>query len=317
MPRREVTVQGPLQATPRDIEEINRVFSGAFTERYHRDGMAGVKVPTLNPTVWRYAIADAADGALLWRDDLGHLAAFNMIHRSGVEGWMGPLAVRTDCQGSGVGKGIVREGIARLKEAGAKTIGLETMPRTIENIGFYSALGLRPGHLTVTMAWDVYPGEDRPAPGGTVPDWAEASRAAGELAERLSPGVDFSREFALTEEASLGGVTVIQAGAGADAFALWHTVALAEARTGDELRVLKLGATNERSFTALMLKLQEEALSRRLRRVSVRSQTAYDWAFGLLLKIGFRVHWTDLRMTLAGYEERLVRDGVVWSNWEI
>ena len=34
----------------------------------------------------------------------GDIAAFNLIHRSGVEGWMGPLAVRTGHQGSGVGK---------------------------------------------------------------------------------------------------------------------------------------------------------------------------------------------------------------------
>ena len=49
----------------------------------------------------------ADDGALLWRDTRGHLVAFNMVHRSGVEGWMGPLAVRAEHQGSGTGKEIV------------------------------------------------------------------------------------------------------------------------------------------------------------------------------------------------------------------
>ena len=317
MPRLDARVKGPFQATAGDIEEINRVFSAAFTERYHRDGMAGVRVPTLNPVVWRYAIANAGAGALLWRDDLGHLAAFNMVHRSGLEGWMGPLAVRPDCQGAGLGKTIVREGLSRLKAAGAKTIGLETMPRTIENIGFYGALGLRPGHLTVTMTWEAYQSEDRSHPGAARVDWPRSSQAAGALAERLMPGVDFSREFELTEQLSLGGLTVVPHGAEVEAFGLWHTVALAETRAGDELRVLKLGATHERSFAALVLELQEEALARRLRRVSIRSQTACGWAFGLLVKLGFRVHWTDLRMTLVGHEEQPVRDGVVWSNWEI
>ena len=41
---------------------------------------------------------------MLWRDDRGHIAAFNMVHRSGIEGWMGPLAVRTEFQGSGTGR---------------------------------------------------------------------------------------------------------------------------------------------------------------------------------------------------------------------
>ena len=37
---------------------LNVVFSDAFTERYRRDGMVGVRVPYLNPAVWRYAIED-------------------------------------------------------------------------------------------------------------------------------------------------------------------------------------------------------------------------------------------------------------------
>src|SRR6476660_10145161 len=94
-------VDGPARATVRDIGDLNEVFSAAFTDRYRRDGLSGVRVPFLNPVIWRYAIEDAADGAMLWRDDRGHIVAFNMVHRSGTEGWMGPLAVRTEYQGSG------------------------------------------------------------------------------------------------------------------------------------------------------------------------------------------------------------------------
>src|SRR3712207_7385576 len=45
---------------------------------------------------WRYAIEDAAEGAMLWRDERGDVVAFNVAHLSGVEGWMGPLAVRSE-----------------------------------------------------------------------------------------------------------------------------------------------------------------------------------------------------------------------------
>ena len=91
-------VDGPFRARLDEIGELNQVFSDSFTERYRRDGMVGVRVPFLNPTIWRYAIEDADDGAMLWRDDRGHIVAFNMVHRSGTEGWMGPLAVRTEFQ---------------------------------------------------------------------------------------------------------------------------------------------------------------------------------------------------------------------------
>jgi len=44
----------------------------------------------------------------LLRDEHGEVAAFNVAHQAGAEGWMGPLAVRPDRQGTGVGKTIVR-----------------------------------------------------------------------------------------------------------------------------------------------------------------------------------------------------------------
>ena len=57
-------IEGPFVATLEDIAQLNEVFTEAFTERYRKDGMTGVRVPALNPTVWRYAIEDAGDRAL-------------------------------------------------------------------------------------------------------------------------------------------------------------------------------------------------------------------------------------------------------------
>ena len=69
-------VEGPFPARVEEIPALNVVFSDAFTERYRRDGMVGVRVPNLNPQVWRYAIEDSADGAMVWRDARGEIAAF-------------------------------------------------------------------------------------------------------------------------------------------------------------------------------------------------------------------------------------------------
>ena len=62
-------LEGPIRIRAEDIPALNDVFSDAFTERYRRDGMVGVRVPALNPQIWRYAIEDAQDGAMLWRGD--------------------------------------------------------------------------------------------------------------------------------------------------------------------------------------------------------------------------------------------------------
>jgi ribosomal protein S18 acetylase RimI-like enzyme len=311
-------VSGPERVGAEEIDRINRVFSDAFTDRYQRDGLAGVRVPLLNPAIWKFAIAAAGDGALAWRDASGAIAAFNMVHCSGTEGWMGPLAVRPDRQGQGLGQIIVREGIRRLELAGASVIGLETMPRTVDNIGFYSRLGFRPGLLTVSVTRAL---EEHAAPAGArypTEPWDELVARCGKLTESLAPGVDFSRELHLTREQGLGGLTVVPETGVASGFALWHTAPLAEGRPGDEARVLKLAARDAPAFRSLLSAVERDAARAGARQVSVRCQTAYGFAYDILLESGYAVHWTDLRMTLSGKQEAPARNGgVLFSNWEI
>ena len=312
-------LRGPERPVLRDIEPLNRVFADSFTDRYSRDGLVGVRVPHLNTMVWRYALEDAGDGAMVWRDADGHLVAFNMVHQSGVEGWMGPLAVRPDRQGEGLGSTMVRLGIEWLKGQGARTIGLETMPRTVENIGFYSRLGLVPGPLTVTLVHDA-PRRLAPPPdllSAAGPHRAQRVEECRVLADELAPGVDFSREITLTRDLGIGDATLLRDGGELLGFALWHSTPLAAGRAKDEVRVLKLVARNLQIFERLLDALHGTAASERVGRIAIRCQTEYEDAYLRLVGAGYRVHWTDLRMILHGYPQRTRRDGIVLSNWEI
>jgi GNAT superfamily N-acetyltransferase len=318
LPERQV--YGPEAATERDTEELNRVFADAFTDRYRRDGLVGVRVPHLNLQVWRYALLDAGEGAMVWRDEAGHVAAFNIAHRSGAEGWMGPLAVRPDRQGSGVGKTIVRTAVDWLVEQGVATLGLETMPRTVENIGFYGRLGFSPRHLTVTMTNDIAT-RGHPTPAllshrkGDAAD--QALVAARQLIGDLTAGYDFTREIRLTAQLGLGDVSLVDRDDGLAAVVLWHSAPLAEGRPKDEVRVLKLAARDARAFEAAVAATEAAAARLGIRRVAIRCQTRYDDAFRRLIARGYRVRWTDLRMTYDGYAEPHPAGGVLFSNWEI
>jgi GNAT superfamily N-acetyltransferase len=316
--RPDRSLRGPDRPTLRDIEPLNRVFADAFTDRYSRDGLVGVRVPHLNTLVWRYALEDAGDGAMIWRDGDGQLVAFNMVHQSGYEGWMGPLAVRPDRQGEGLGSTMVRLGIDWLKGQGARTIGLETMPRTVENIGFYSRIGLVPGPLTVTLVHDV-PRRAGPAPellsaaGSQLPRRLEECRR---LTDQLASGVDFSREITLTRDLGIGDTTLIREGTELVAFALWHSTPLAAGRAKDEVRVLKLVAASFGAFEHLLDALHSTAAAERVGRLAIRCQTEFADAYLRLIAAGYRVHWTDLRMLLRGFPQD-PRQGVILSNWEI
>lgn len=316
---RQPVIDGPFRARLDDIGELNQVFSDAFTERYRRDGMVGVRVPFLNPTIWRYAIEDADEGAMLWRDERGHVAAFNMVHRSGVEGWMGPLAVRTEQQGSGSGKEIVGRGVEWLKTQGCTVIGLETMPRTMDNIGFYSRQGFTPGRLTLTTTIESAYAEracellSKLSPSAREDAIAEC-RA---LISRLHLGYDHTREIELTAELSLGDTVLVYEGGRLIAYALAHTAPLVEGRSREELRVLKLVLDDESRFVDVVRAVADFGRRTGTRRVALRMQGEYVSAYQRLIVMGGHVRWTDLRMSLTGFTERPPASGLVLSNWEI
>jgi len=316
---RQHPVEGPFRARLDEIDELNQIFSDSFTERYRRDGMVGVRVPFLNSSIWRYAIEDAAEGAMLWRDDRGRIVAFNMVHRSGTEGWMGPLAVRTEYQGLGTGKEIVLRGVEWLKSQGATVIGLETMPRTMDNIGFYSRLGFSPGRLTITTTLEAALA-DTPARllgrlSGAARDEALAECRA--LVQRLVPGYDYTREILLTQELGLGDTVLLYDGDTLAGFALAHTAPLVEGRAREELRVLKLVLADENRFTELVHAIADFARRSGTRRISLRLQGEFLSAYHRVVALGGHVRWTDLRMSLTDYEERRPEQGLVLSNWEI
>lgn len=235
---------------------------------------------------------------------------------------MGPLAVRNDRQNLGVGRVIVETAIAWLQERGVQTLGLETMPRTVENIGFYSRLGFVPQHLTVTLTGEV---TQRRVRGRFHRLGSMSASERLDLTERLrarldqsAPGYNFSREIELTLGLRIGDTVIIERDGVVTGFALWHSAALADARPADELRVLKLFADSTDTFDRLLVALESCAAKHKIRRVAIRCQTAYRDAYRALIDRDYRVRWTDLRMTLERFPEvRLPEGEVLFSNWEI
>jgi hypothetical protein len=228
--------------------------------------------------------------------------------------------VRTEFQGGGIGKEIVTRGVQWLKDQGAVVIGLETMPRTMDNIGFYSSLGYLPGHLTITVTVDAAPAARPPLLlsrlKGAAQDDAIAECLA--LTQSLIPGWDFSREIRLTQQLGLGETVLLRDGDRLVGFALSHTAPLVEGRALDEMRVLKLVLESDAVMPAALSALAELARRHHARRVAVRAQTEYLEGYRRLIDAGGRVRWTDLRMTLGGHAEpRAAASGIIWSNWEI
>jgi hypothetical protein len=133
-----------------------------------------------------------------------------------------------------------------------------------------------------------------------------------------APNYDFTRELLLTHDLEIGDTVVLERGGGIGGFALWHSAPLTGDGLGDELRLLKLFADSLESFENLVAAIEQCAVDLGISRVAIRCQTAYTDAFRTLVRLGYSVRWTDLRMTLHGFPEAQVGNGeVLFSNWEI
>lgn len=80
------------------------------------------------------------------------VVGFNFIHSWGSFAWFGPFGVHPEYQGKGIGKAIINHTIKILKEDyKVSTIGLNTMPESQYNVGFYMNLGFIPLKLSLNL----------------------------------------------------------------------------------------------------------------------------------------------------------------------
>jgi putative acetyltransferase len=75
---------------------------------------------------------------------VGHVAFSPVSISDGSAGWygLGPVSVRPDCQRRGIGKALIKEGLARLSRLGAAGCCLVGHPDYYRQFGFANAPGL-------------------------------------------------------------------------------------------------------------------------------------------------------------------------------
>lgn len=80
------------------------------------------------------------------------VVGYNFIHIWGSFAWFGPLGVNPEYQSQGIGKKLIEHTIKILKEEyKVSTIGLNTMPESSYNVGFYMSLGFTPLKLSLNL----------------------------------------------------------------------------------------------------------------------------------------------------------------------
>ena len=314
------------QVRDQDLRELNRIFSEAFTAVYRRAGMTRAQVPLLTEEFLRLEWEVSGKGALLLHDSR-RVVGFVFARVHGSEGWFGPLAVHPDSQGKGYGKKIVVCCVEYLKGQGCTTIGLETMPRTFANLGLYTKLGFRPEQLVftvnITIPRDVETTRNSDLECILLGNRNGADRrrwlkGIARFCDRIYPGLDYSDEIRRTLELGFGDVLLFARDGEAVAFVLFHDQPYFVSDGFGAIRVARLGVPRDLEGNGLLFLLDALLVHGRGRKATelhVRCQTS-DWeATKHLLGAGYRVVYSDLRMTLEGYPQGASPEYVHFSRW--
>ncbi|MGE8687962.1 MAG: GNAT family N-acetyltransferase [Achromobacter sp.] len=132
-----------LPETPRDREAIFALTQDAFKDHPHSQGTEGRIIDSLRE-------AGALTLSLVaWEDGrmAGHIAFSPVTVSDGSSDWygLGPVAVRPDRQGRGIGAALLREGLARLRALGAAGCVVLGDPGYYGRFGFARAALTYPG----------------------------------------------------------------------------------------------------------------------------------------------------------------------------
>jgi len=320
-----------------DLMQVNAVFAKAFSEARAEEGLKRTRVSPCRFDFLRMYLERAGEGAAV-AVEKRRVVGFSFSHMYGRTGWLGPVAVLPRRQGAGVGKALVAEGLEYLRRKGATVIGLETMPRNFRNIGFYLKLGLEVGPLCVDVVAPTAGLPVRPDRGRRAVFFSEADASTrerllagvGELAESLVPGLDYAGEVRLNEKHRFGDTVFLLEGEDVVGVAICHTEPYGAFEERSELKVTVLALRNdvrrlqreavsplaERRLRTLLFHLHKLAGREGLARVRLHPRTDKLAALRVLISLGYRIAYSDLRLWLEGYRETEPCWAVHFCRWQ-
>jgi putative acetyltransferase len=126
--------------TPDDFEAIRQVTVAAFAGKPYSDQTEHLIVDALRA-------AEAMSLSLVAKMDgkvVGHVAFSVVTINRENKGWhgLGPVSVLPELQKQGIGSQLIREGLSRIREMGAKGCVLEGSPAYYQRFGFKAYPGL-------------------------------------------------------------------------------------------------------------------------------------------------------------------------------
>lgn len=186
---------------------------------------------------------EASNNASIVYELDNRIVGYNFIHLWGSFAWFGPFGVHPEYQGNGIGKALINHTIKILKEDyKVSIIGLNTMPESSYNVGFYMNMGFSPLKLTLSLKKDINSLDFLPTSGNynvkelklnSENDYLNLENKLKSLSCKISKNFDLTSELYLIKNKGFGTVFELKNNDRTCGIAICYTKSIRESSTKD------------------------------------------------------------------------------------
>lgn len=310
---------------PKDAEEVSAVDAAAFGAWWKQlRGEAAGDQPRRTRANVLVRLEKDPSGCFV-AEERDRLVGLIFTTTWGSVGWFGPFAVLPAYQGRGIGRQLIAASMDYMALQGCRLIGLETMPERPGNITLYLRQGFACRFLTLALAKALERPASEPLP---VSRWSAAapetqSRWLAELrqaSDQIYPGLDYTKEIDAPVRHGLGEALVLTADDRAvGVSSVWlagHRQGTGQDQGSVQVLFLHPAHTSAESFRALLTATENAARAQGKVRLALPVNTGYPWAAEQLLRWGYRVERSMVRMVRQDMDDWLPGGEIVeLSRW--
>lgn len=251
----------------------------------------------------------------------------------GTLGLLGPVAVLTHYHNQTIAQQLMRAAQDFFEENKATLHGAVTYPTSAKHLALYHKFGYKPKSLTAVMSRALERGTARPALPKPVVKGALTVRRFSGLEEtkkkaalarfhRITNGVcrglELAKEVEIVDGLALGDTLLLERGAELVGFAVYHAPGVSEAPTGSlYVKYLAIDPRQRKveHLEQLVSAIEDLAQEQGLARVILPVYLRYWLAYSTLVKCGYQVDFTMVRMQKGKPEDYEDPADLVLDDW--
>lgn len=271
-------------------------------------------------------------GCFVAEEDQSKLVGASIGVTWGAVGLLGPVAVLTNYQNQKIGQQLIQAVEDFFEENKVALHGLVTYPSSPKHLALYHKFGYRPKGLTAVTSRALERRDGRALTPRVAKAGLEVRRFSAleetkkkaalqrfhRITSALCRGMDLAKEVEIVDGLALGDTLLLERGRDLVGFAIYHTPGVSEAPGGAlYVKFLAIDPQHKRleHLEQFIAGLEDLAHELDLPRVILPVYTRYWTAYSTVLRCGYQVDFTMVRMQRGKQEDYEDPTHLVLDDW--